>query len=222
MSVCVALLMVGMTVNACQGDTIALDITNPGFDADIVPPDPGYTSTSPTGWSQVASAGVQLSNAGLAALSAPNWVWLASQENTGGGIGQLLKVGGSALRVQAGGVINLSVNQGHRTDYMAGSTQQFEIQIWRNAIGAGALAYTTGDLGNVTPGTWALRSASYTATADDVGKDLYVLFWDPLAVQVQLDNASGSYVASIPEPSTIVMSAIGILGLLAYAWRKRR
>jgi hypothetical protein len=31
-----------------------------------------------------------------------------------------------------------------------------------------------------------------------------------------------STVNSIPEPSTFVLAAIGLIGLLAYAWRKRK
>jgi hypothetical protein len=33
---------------------------------------------------------------------------------------------------------------------------------------------------------------------------------------------SGSYVGTIPEPSTLALLAAGLAGLLAYAWRKRR
>jgi hypothetical protein len=35
-------------------------------------------------------------------------------------------------------------------------------------------------------------------------------------------TATGPDFASVPEPSTIVLLASGLIGLLAYAWRKRR
>jgi len=38
---------------------------------------------------------------------------------------------------------------------------------------------------------------------------------------VQL-GADGSGVATIPEPSTLALLAGGLVGLLAYAWRKRK
>jgi hypothetical protein len=82
--------------------------------------------------------------------------------------------------------------------------------------------YDSGDLGNVAPGSWESRSVSYTTTAGDVGQDLYVRLWAPVAVQVQLENVSGSYTSPVPEPSMLVLSTLGSLGLLAYAWRKRR
>ena len=225
MSACVAILVIGMTT-CVQATTI--DIANPGFDTDTVPSPPGYVIAAPSGWSvsgglDGAGAGYQLGGTGLAALSSLNWAFLGNELYPTSGLGQLLVANGSALRVQSGGRIQIGVSQGHRSDYQGeGFTQQFDIQIWRDAIGGvtGTLAYDSGDLGNVTSGTWTSRSVTYTATADDVGKDLYLCLWNPVAVQVQLDNVSGMYI--IPEPGTMILLCTGLIGLLAYAWRKRR
>lgn len=217
--VCLALLAVGMSVSLCRGNTIALDIANPGFDAQDVS-GAGW-AVGATDWTVTGQAGTQLGNAGLAAQSSPNWAFLGDSAHASCGLGQLLKVGGNALRVQAGGQIAIDVYQGHRTDYMAGDVQQLEVEIWRDAIGTGSLAYTSGNLGDVAAGTWTLRSVSYPTTGDDVGKDLYLRLWNPIAVQVQVDSVAGSYTA-VPEPCTLLLCVTGVLGLLAYAWRKRK
>ena len=33
---------------------------------------------------------------------------------------------------------------------------------------------------------------------------------------------TASVTAAVPEPSTLLLAAAGLVGLLAYAWRKRR
>ncbi|MBU4273323.1 MAG: PEP-CTERM sorting domain-containing protein [Planctomycetes bacterium] len=82
----------------------------------------------------------------------------------------------------------------------------------------------------VDPGqTWTLRTLTYTATtASDLGKDMYLTIANTTTSQspwydggVLVDNVSASY-TPIPEPSTLVLLAAGLVGLLCYAWRKRR
>ena len=35
-------------------------------------------------------------------------------------------------------------------------------------------------------------------------------------------NQSAGVTAAVPEPSTLLLAAAGLVGLLAYAWRKRK
>ena len=210
---------VNLTGSICLGDV--LNFANAGFDDQVLSPG-GYTSRDVSDWIGVGGDngvwGVQYGNSGLPARSPNNWAYIANGDWGASGIGQLLMTGGSALRAVAGGTIDINLYQGHRTDYMSGDTQQFEIQIWRDAIGTGTLAYNSGDLGNATPGEWILRSISYTATGDDVGKDLYLCLYSPVSVQVQLEDVSGSY--TVPEPATMSLLAAGaVFGLIR---RKQR
>jgi hypothetical protein len=71
--------------------------------------------------------------------------------------------------------------------------------------------------------SWARYSAAFTVSNPSyVGQDLGVIFrnWSRWA---DLDNISVVAVANpSPEPSTVVLLDTGLLGLLAYAWRKRK
>lgn len=226
---CAALLAVGLMAAAAQATLI--EIANPGFDLDSLASNPdGYVIGAPTGWIATGiGTGYQLGSDGLAAHSGANWGFIMqARDGIGGpgGVGQLLTIGGSALNAAEGGRITIDAYQGHRTDYQGeGYTQAFQIQIWRDAIGTdvgGTLVGDSGDFGNVTPGvnSWTRRSYTYTATGNDVGKSLYVLLYNPGTAQVQVEDVSGTY--AIPEPSSLALLSASLLGLLAYAWRKRK
>lgn len=87
---------------------------------------------------------------------------------------------------------------------------------------------TTGDSGAVI-GSWDFT----TATLDLTVQDLPVSAGDSYYLRVRA-NTSDSGVAycrydtielthsAVPEPRALVMMAAGLLGLLAYAWRKRK
>jgi hypothetical protein len=74
-----------------------------------------------------------------------------------------------------------------------------------------------------TPGTFLSATMTATATAGNSGMVGIRLetatpssgyYWDPI------DSVSLSYRA-VPEPGTLALLAAGLLGLVAYAWRKR-
>lgn len=82
---------------------------------------------------------------------------------------------------------------------------------------------------------WEPVGAVDTVDTDDVGSfDLTKLdgnWSNVIAVGYQFTGSSGTQgprvaevlaIASVPEPSTFVLLVAGLIGLLAYAWRKRR
>ena len=74
-------------------------------------------------------------------------------------------------------------------------------------------------------GGWEDRSFTVSHTnADlqgDVGNSFSLWLWAGTGNPVYVDNIRVE-ASAIPEPSTLFMAATGVIGLLAYAWRKRR
>jgi hypothetical protein len=78
---------------------------------------------------------------------------------------------------------------------------------------------------------WKPYSYQFTATAADVGIAAHVNFLNSLNYWTGHTANSGAPCAfgidkvsfsAVPEPSTLVLLSAGLLGLLAYAWRKRK
>jgi hypothetical protein len=209
--------LVGLLVLAtvAHAGPIAIDIANPGFDAN----GEGWTPT-PTGWTTSGpenNAGAVNTSGKLSPLSSPDFGYI----NPLGGLGQLLKAGGSALQVKTGDQISISFFQGLRDDQST-STQDLRVQLWSEAIGTGSLIQET-SFGIVPVKTWVGRTVTYIASASDENRNLYLQLYcsSTESAQIAIDNVSGTYHAA-PEPGTLVLLAAGLIGLLAYAWRKRR
>ena len=74
----------------------------------------------------------------------------------------------------------------------------------------------------VTPtSVWQEYSLTFTAVAGDVGQPFQPAFLGAANVYFGIDSVRLDAIPT-PEPSTLVLLGIGLLGLLAYAWRKRR
>lgn len=66
--------------------------------------------------------------------------------------------------------------------------------------------------------TWQQYSVLFNATAADVGQSFQPEFLGSNTTRFGIDSVS---VHTVPEPSAVMLGVAGILGLLAYAWRKR-
>jgi hypothetical protein len=87
----------------------------------------------------------------------------------------------------------------------------------------GSQDYTTAPTG----GTFALQTLTATATSANSGLvGIQFIGHSPSGAstlyQEYIDNVSLSVVTSTPEPSTLVLLASGLFGLLCYAWKKRK
>ncbi len=101
------------------------------------------------------------------------------------------------------------------------------IQGWLNILGDGYANRTSSGYVNCTDirlgSTGSLQTLSYTTTSADVGKSLEIAF-DLYAddwVQANLDLVTVTTTPT-PEPGTMALLVAGLVGLLCYAWHKRR
>ena len=66
--------------------------------------------------------------------------------------------------------------------------------------------------------TWQQGDANYDGAVDGLDRDLMVA---NLGSQLPSGVMSGAGVTPVPEPGTLALLAAGLVGLLAYAWRRR-
>ena len=236
----------GVMTAAAFAHATAIDITDGGFESATVTGN-GWQAADVAGagvpgWIGDGTAGVQFGGTGtindLTAHAGNYWAGINNDTNVTNpslnSLSQLLKTSSSALSVNAGDQINVSLYESLRTMWVGqtDSTNYPSINL-RVGIRAGSATgtlldsqtFTSSDL---TAGYWTARNYKYTATADAVGKNLYLElknttpFVNYSIRQVNVDDVTATYTAVVtPEPSTCAMVLIGAFGLLAYAWRKR-
>lgn len=128
------------------------------------------------------------------------------------------------------GTYTLTVDAGHANNY--GSTDiTTDAKIGFNSYKSSTSAYSDlkvdtvasslmpkGSLGSISMVMNVLSNNTH------LGEQLVVVLASPYQsagmCNVSFDNVSVTY-AGVPEPSAIVLSTVGLIGLLAYAWRKR-
>ena len=200
--------VIGMTVSAAA-DTIGGGtelIVNGGFEQ-FVAPDPAY-------WGGYNLVG-----------------WTGGADSELGDYGATHS-GNYALHVYSG---NIKTQENTYTDGFAANVTSLSFSGWAHAENTEAIGYI-----NVTTGNWDGTTLTVHDTLD-LATD--ALSWKELTGTLDVKHGSGvnmtNYIkvvissnnpalfddislktSAIPEPSTMVMTMIGLIGLAAYAWRK--
>ena len=95
-------------------------------------------------------------------------------------------------------------------NYGADSTFQMQLYIWT---------------GTESTYTQAVQDGQYTATAiwnQNVAPAYYGSYGQMPQIPPGLSRMPAMIMTAVPEPSTLLLAAAGLVGLLAYAWRKRK
>ncbi len=124
--------------------------------------------------------------------------------------------------LQANTKYTLDVDIGRRID-ANGSNASWRVELW---AGTTLLDYDEVGIGGIAADTWSTRELTYaTGSSVDSGQALKIVLSVPVASgygqTANFDNVRLD-ASAIPEPTSFVMTVIGLIGLLCYAWRKRK
>jgi hypothetical protein len=90
-----------------------------------------------------------------------------------------------------------------------GEVDGADLDIWKANVGTGSGA-----------GMWALADFNYDGEVDGADLDIWK---SKVGSSMGLSGGGMGQSASIvPEPGTLILLVTGLLGLLCYAWRKRK
>ncbi|MCG2684459.1 MAG: PEP-CTERM sorting domain-containing protein [Planctomycetales bacterium] len=156
--------------------------------------------------------------------SGPYYAYLQATDYRGSGwCYQGLMLSGSPFEFTAAGdSITADLYQSMPFD---SDSQIFSIVLKKGETWAAATQLAIGTFTDLPSpvGTWVPRTLTYVATTADLNVPLWLQLWSGPngPTQVLADNVTVSY-TPIPEPSTLALLAAGLVGLLCYAWRKRK
>ena len=173
----------------------------------------GGTNIKYTGTTTITAGTLLLGSANVLPASSP--MVLGGGTFSTGGFSQTMT---STLTLQDNSVIDLGVNSNASTLIFADSSgvtwtagKTLTVDDWHGVltIGGGAEELKFG-------------SSNTALTSSQLGE---IQFYDPAGLPAGTYGAkilSTGEVVPIPEPGTLVLLAIGLIGLLAYAWRRRK
>jgi hypothetical protein len=207
-------------VGSVKADTIA--ILNPSFESPTVAS--GTHDTMPTSWTQIGEYAGVAGLAGMDIASPPDgsaqalWANYSDGGADAGGAYQVL-----SATLLANTTYSLTADMGIRSGVPSGGIT-FNLG-YGSTPGANLLTAQTHQTDWPAAGEWDTLTWTFATGANPtgLGQSLRVELMSSTGVQTLFDDVRlTSVTAPVPEPSALVLTVIGLIGLLAYAWRKRR
>ena len=166
----------------------------------------------PTGWSLINNSFQ------CYASSAHSGSWGVSAYNTGAAY-QMQLWDGFASNVTSVAFSGWVRGDGGSTTSAGAGTMNIEVGDWNGSAWVGTPQNVT--LSNTGSGTWEDLTASLSVPtgANSISVTLRNTSW---TYAVNFDDISLTAVGIRAEPSTLVLLGTGLIGLVCYAWRKRR
>ncbi len=210
------LVLVGLTGMA-HAETVIIPIENATFDTDFSGWEPA-SGTSAVLWSGSDSGAdaehPSTSDGGFANVK-------------GGTSGRMMRQWPLNETVMvAQGTYTLTFDASNQENDEAKDSEVLGMLQFYDGSATGSLADETFTLSGTTYAVWDTYTVTYVALPGDphIGQQLGVYFsgGDGLSRYSGVDNISLTYSETIPEPNSMIIFTIGLFGLLAYAWRKRK
>lgn len=206
--VCLCVCMSGLFLGTAA---VNADLVNGSFEAPALAEN-GYQSGVADNWSGWSFAGYVINGTNAAPDGFAGPSHLNQFQEYKGWIGQ-----NTGIEMTPGYTYTLSgdVNPGNYSGTPLSAL--FSVEYADNSTTTDSTRFGYDTFTGFTQSTWANKSVSATYTGDP-GK--YLCVWVQMGGNYGgLDNL---VVTVTPEPSVIVLLGAGLVGLLAYAWRKRR
>ena len=113
---------------------------------------------------------------------------------------------------------DLSAYIGVRADEADGYTENFRIGLYR---GGTELASVSGNLDDTMRNTWVqYGTPTYTATAADAGQPIRIVISNPGGGGSWQFSVDDVQLTAVPEPSTLLLAALGLIGLAGIGRRR--
>lgn len=113
-----------------------------------------------------------------------------------------------------------------QTVYLEPQLGQFEVfpvdlGAWVNVTG-GLFGNLIVDTTGFTSGTYSLKlSGNGGIVQEEIGPTTFHTYFEPTFIYQYFDGTAGQ-ITIVPEPSSVVLATIGLIGLAAWGWRRKR
>jgi hypothetical protein len=196
-----------------QATAASLLVTNPSFESPALVNPGDFTTVNPPGWTLTGVGGVFKPAIGTSVNSVPDGSQVAYVGNAttlGANSSIFQDLGVAAV---TGQTYQLSVDVGSRKE---GIPAHYLVELTEGGVTLNSAS------GTISPGTGNFGVVTFNAVGITGGGDIGVRLSETGAGQSLFDVVAVSTVATVPEPATLTMLGIGVVGMAGYGWRRRQ